>query len=254
MPAPLTLFALPCAGASAAMYLRWRRRLPSWVQIQPIELPGRGGRLHEAPEATFEGLVDLLSDELETFPSQRYALFGHSMGALLAFGIAHSLYKRKRLLPVALLISACAAPSRQDWRRYADKNTDTSLIVDLRKQNGTPEEVFESVELLSMTLSLMRTDYRVCGSFRHKKMPPLPIPMHVFGGRADEIHESKLEAWQWESSADFSLDLFEGGHFFLRQQEESFLQVLAQRLASSRTGVNQERCAVDLSHAVLNST
>jgi surfactin synthase thioesterase subunit len=224
------------------------------VQIQPIELPGRGGRLHEAPETTFEGLVDLLSDELETCPSQRYALFGHSMGALLAFGIAHSLYKRKMLLPVALLISGCAAPSRQDWRRYADKNTDTALIVDLRKQNGTPEEVFESAELLSMTLSLMRTDYRVCGSFRYKKMPPLPIPMHVFGGRADEIHESKLEEWQCESSADFSLDLFEGGHFFLRQQEETFLPVLAQRLASSRTGVNPERCAVDLSHAVLSST
>lgn len=254
MPAPLTLFALPCAGASAVMYLRWRRRLPSWVQIQPIELPGRGGRLYEAPETTFETLVDLLSAELETYPSQRYAFFGHSMGALLAFGIAHSLYKRKRLLPIALLLSACAAPSRQDWRRYADKNTDASLIVDLRKQNGTPEEVFESAELLSMTLSLMRTDYRVCGSFRYKKLTPLPIPMHVFGGRTDEIHESKLEAWQCESSADFSLDLFEGGHFFLRQQEEIFLSVLVQRLESSCGKVNQEHLAADLSHAMLSST
>jgi surfactin synthase thioesterase subunit len=253
MPAPLTLFTLPCAGASAAMYLRWRRRLPSWAQIQPIELPGRGGRLHEASEETFEALVDLLVDELEASPPQRYALFGHSMGGLLAFGIAHSLYKRKRLLPVALLISACAAPSRQDWRRYANKNTEAALIGDLRKQNGTPEEVFESDELLSMTLSLLRADYRVCGSFRYEELPPLPIPMHVFGGRADEIHESKLEAWQCESSKDFSLDWFEGGHFFLRQQEEVFLSVLEQRLARSRIEVNQERCAADLSHAVLGS-
>src|SRR5688500_7176207 len=253
MFASLTLFTLPCAGASAAMYLRWRRRLPSWVQVQPIELPGRGGRLHEAAETTFEPLVELLSDELETCPPQRYALFGHSMGALLAFGIAHSLYKRKRLLPVALLISGCAAPSRQDWRRYADKNTDESLIADRRKQDATPEEVFETADLLSMTLSLMRPDYRVCSSFRYKKMSPLPIPIHVFGGSADEIHESKLEAWQCESSADFSLDLFEGGHFFLRQQEETFLSVLAQRLASSRIDVNQERCVLDLSHAALSS-
>ncbi|MGH8685627.1 MAG: thioesterase II family protein, partial [Nitrosospira sp.] len=149
MPAPLTLFSLPCAGASAAMYLRWRRRLPSWVQMQPLELPGRGGRLHEATEKTFEALAASLCDELGTYPPQRYALFGHSMGGLLAYRIAQGLRTRLRSLPVALLISGCAAPSQQDWKRYADKEGDAALIADLRKQNGTPEEVFENPELLS---------------------------------------------------------------------------------------------------------
>src|SRR5688500_3231515 len=245
MPAPLTLFSLPCAGASAAMYLRWRRRLPSWVQIQPIELPGRGGRLNEAPERTFDALAARLCDEFEMYPPQRYALFGHSMGALLAYRIAHCLRTRKRPLPVALLLSACAAPSRQDWKRYADKDSDASLIADLRKQNGTPEEVFENPELLSMTLSLLGMDYRICASFRYKALPPLPIPIHAFGGRADEICPSRLDAWRSESAEDFSLDWFDGGHFFLRQHEEAFLPVLVQRLAGN---------AVEPLHAALTST
>ncbi len=245
MPAPLTLFSLPCAGASSAMYLRWRRRLPSWVQIQPIELPGRGGRLNEAPERSFDALAARLCDEFEMYPPQRYALFGHSMGALLAYRIAHCLQTRKRPLPVALLLSACAAPSRQDGKRYADKDSDASLIADLRKQKGTPEEVFENPELLSMTLSLLGMDYRICASFRYTELPPLPIPIHVFGGRADEICPSRLDAWRSESAADFSLDWFDGGHFFLRQHEEAFLPVLVQRLAGN---------AVEPRRAALTST
>ncbi|MDQ3186796.1 MAG: alpha/beta fold hydrolase [Pseudomonadota bacterium] len=231
MPAPLTLFSLPCAGASAAMYLRWRRRLPSWVQMQPLELPGRGGRLHEATEKTFEALAASLCDELGTYPPKRYALFGHSMGGLLAYRIAHCLRTRMRSLPAALLISGCAAPSQQDWKRYADKEGDAALIADLRKQNGTPQEVFENPELLSMTLSLLAADYRICASFRYEELPPLPIPIHVFGGRTDEIHKSRLEEWRFESAVDFSLDWFDGDHFFLRQQEEEFLPILVQRLA-----------------------
>ena len=236
MPEPLTLFSLPCAGASAVMYLRWRRRLPSWVQVNPVELPGRGGRLHEAARENFDALAADLCDELgKRLPERphRYALFGHSMGALLAYRIAHCLRSRGQSLPVALLVSACVAPSQQDWRRYADKKTDLALIAELRRQDGTPEEVFGNPELLSMTLSLLGADYRSCASFRYQELSPLPLPIHVFGGRADEIQASRLETWQKEGVGNFSLDWFEGGHFFIRQNEDAFLSALASRLAGN---------------------
>jgi surfactin synthase thioesterase subunit len=215
------------------MYLRWRRRLPSWIQVKPMELPGRGERLSEVPMESFGALAASLCDGLGPHLPGRYALFGHSMGALLACQIAHCLRARKQRLPMALLVSACAAPSRQDWKRYADKDSDASLIADLRKQDGTPEEVFENPELLSMTLGLLGADYRICASFRHQELPPLPLPIHVFGGLTDEIHVSRLEAWRLENTVNFSLDWFDGGHFFLRQHEEAFLSVLVQRLAGS---------------------
>jgi surfactin synthase thioesterase subunit len=215
------------------MYLRWRRRLPSWIQVKPMELPGRGERLSEVPMESFGALAASLCDGLGPHLPGRYALFGHSMGALLACQIAHCLRARKQRLPMALLVSACAAPSRQDWKRYADKDSDASLIADLRKQDGTPEEVFENPELLSMTLGLLGADYRICASFRHQELPPLPLPIHVFGGLTDEIHVSRLEAWRLENTVNFSLDWFDGGHFFLRRHEEAFLSVLVQRLAGS---------------------
>jgi surfactin synthase thioesterase subunit len=219
------------------MYLRWRRRLPSWVRVEPVELPGRASRLHEIPKENFDALAADLCGELERYLTEprerpeRYALFGHSMGGLLAYRVAHGLRAAGRQLPAALLVSACAAPSRQDWRRYAGRKTEASLIAELRRQNGTPEEVFGNAELLSMTLGLLGADYRACASFRHQDAPPLTLPIHVFGGRADEIQAAALEAWKREGVGCFSLDWFDGGHFFIRQNEDAFLSVLAKRLA-----------------------
>jgi surfactin synthase thioesterase subunit len=235
MPAPLTLFSLPCAGASSVMYLRWQKRLPSWIQVVPVELPGRGRRFHETPERNLDVLASLLCDELGTHLPDRYALFGHSMGGLLVYRIAQRLHAGRRPLPVALLVSACAAPSRQDWKQYADKTTHASLVAELRKQNGTAEEVFKSPELLAMTLDLLDADYRACAGFRYQRLLPLPLPIHVFGGREDEIHPDKLDAWREESTVGASVDWLDGGHFFLRRNEDAFLSVLVKRLAELRT-------------------
>lgn len=240
----LTLFCLPCAGAGSAMYLRWRRLLPSSITVQPIELPGRDSRIDELPEENYLALTECLSNELVHILSEKYAFFGHSMGALLAYGITHRLSAQKLPLPTALVVSGCAAPNRQDSERYSKIQSEAALIAELRKQAGTPEEVFDHPELLAMTLDLLAIDYRLCGSFQHVELPPLPIPIHVFGGRADEIEAAKLDDWRLAGAQAFTLDWFEGGHFFLRQSEEVFLHTLVKRLTESLSGVPHEASEV----------
>lgn len=219
------------------MYLRWRRLLPSWVTVEPLELPGRGSRLDEPAQESYAALTALLCDEIASALPERYAFFGHSMGALLAYGITQGLHARQLPLPEALLVSGCAAPGSQDSARYHRIQGEAALIADLSKQGGTPQAVFNSPELLAMTLDLLRTDYQVCGSFRYERLPPLPLPIHGFGGRADEIAAAKLSDWRLESARQFTLDWFDGGHFFLRQSEEWFIHTVKKRLAESRMGV-----------------
>ncbi len=243
MPKPLTLFCLPCAGASATMYFRWRRLLPSWITLQPVELPGRGSRMDELPQESYAALITCLGDEIASILPERYAFFGHSMGGLLAYGITHGLSARGLPLPVALLVSSCAAPNRQDSERYTKIQGEAALIADLRKQAGTPEEVLNHPELLTMTLDLLAKDYRVCGSFQHRELPLLPISINVFGGHADEIEPSKLNDWRLVGTQMFTLDWFEGGHFYFRQSEKKFLSVLVKRLAESVIGRFYETCA-----------
>lgn len=237
MSVQLTLYCLPCAGASAIMYLRWKKLLPSWVEVVPVELPGRGMRLSENPKDNYLALTELLSDEIALAAPKRYALFGHSMGALLAYGVTQKLQRLHKEPPAALLVSGCAAPARQDSEYYHKIRTEAALIDDLNQQGGTPEEVFNSPELLAMTLDILRVDYQVCESFQYTPQTPLPIPIHCFGGKADAIGAESLSIWWQESSRTFTLDWFDGGHFFLRQESEAlFLQVLAKRLLESHSG------------------
>lgn len=231
-----TLYCLPCAGASATMYFRWRRLLPSWVTLKPIELPGRGHRLNELPQENFATLTRILCEEIALTRSERFAVFGHSMGALLAFGITQNLHKRNLPLPEALLISACPAPVCHENDRYQKLQTESDLIAELNKQGGTPREVFDNSELLGMTIELLRLDYRVCGSFQYSQSASLPVPIYGFAGRSDAIEVSRLNGWQLESTKTFTLDWFDGGHFFLRQSEEWFMHILKKRLAQIEMG------------------
>ena len=232
----VSLLCLPCAGASATMYLRWRRLLPHWIRIVPVELPGRGSRSAESLVRDYDSLVAQICAEQSEAMRGNFAIFGHSMGALLAYGIACRLREMGLALPMALLASGTSAPGRRDPARFAGKTDDASLIADLRKQGGTPEEVFASAELMRITLDVLGADYRVCEGFRHSAEAPLPMPLHVFAGRDDDIEAERIRAWSAEAGGVFTLDWFDGGHFFIRQQETAFLAALSQRLGQVVAG------------------
>jgi surfactin synthase thioesterase subunit len=226
----LKLLCLPCAGASATMYLRWKRQLPAWIEVHPVELPGRGERLGEPLIDDFETQVVRLCEEQATQMRGDFVLFGHSMGALLAYGMAARLRDVGRPQPRMLFISGSAAPSMRDSQSLADFDSDKALIADLRQQGGTPEEVFESPELLRLTLDVLAADYRLCRSFRYRSGSPFDYPLKALAGLDDDIEKVRLEAWQREAGGAFSLNWFEGGHFFIRQQQTQVLMTIERAL------------------------
>lgn len=234
MSAPITLLCLPNAGGSSAMYQRWKRLLPDWISVMPLELPGRGRRSSQALICDYSAMVTRLCSEYLLLPQRTYALFGHSMGGLLAYGMAQRLRQLgESRAPRALLVSATAAPTRRG--PLISNLDDESLIAEMRRQGGTPQEAFASTELMQMVLPLMRADYQVCASFRaDAQNRPLDIPLHVFAGRADINTPRQMEAWRAETQSAFSLDWFEGGHFYLRaeRQERQLMCALERLLAS----------------------
>lgn len=220
--APLQLFCLPYAGASATAYLRWRRLLPAEIGLVPLEPPGRGARLDEPLLRDFEALAEEMANVLCRQRERRagaYVLFGHSMGGLLAWRLCHLLRERGHALPQRLMVSGCAAPIRRDPGRLAALRGDAALSADLRKHGGTPEAVFADAELLRLTLDVLDADYRVCESFRRGDVPALPVPVHVFAGLHDPITPADLHAWSIETRAGHTLDWFAGGHFFLHDSQ-----------------------------------
>jgi len=227
----IDLYCLPCAGASATMYLRWRRLLPNWIKVVPVELPGRGMRMGEPYSESYHELIELICDDIAHRLPERWALFGHSMGALLAFGVASRLREKGLSLPMILFASGSAAPSRRDVERIPDTDDNTALVNELRKQGGTPQEVFDSAELLQLTLNTLRSDYRICKSYRHTPAEPFSFPITAFAGRQDDIELDRVEAWWDETEQGFSLHWFEGGHFFIKDKEEHVLRTIEKHLA-----------------------
>jgi len=186
---------------------------------------------------SFDPLVRQLTEELAPKLPSNYAFFGHSFGALLAYGCAHGLKERGLPSPVALLAACCSAPSARDRERYARLTSDEALIGELRKLNGTPPALFEHPELLRLTIDVLGADFAACASFHYEKRAPLEADIHVFGGRDDAIEEASLAAWRLESAGSTTLEMFDGGHFFIREREAEFLArihgALADVIASS---------------------
>ncbi len=231
MSAVLTLFCLPYAGASAMGYARWRRSAPAWLDIRPLELPGRGSRASE-PLAT--DLVDLaaqLARELRGETWRPYALFGHSMGSLLAFELACALRAQGLPPPQALLVSGGAAPGMRDYLRFRNPMSDEQLLAELGALQGTPDEALQDPELMRLALPVLRADFLLCGRYRFQPTAPLQCPLHVLAGSQDKACEAQLLAWRKLAAVGFSLKLFDGGHFFIQSQERAVLAHLAECLA-----------------------
>ncbi|AUA32694.1 thioesterase [Pseudomonas sp. SGAir0191] len=233
----INLLCLPYSGASAMVYSRWRRALPAWLQVRPVELPGRGARMAEALHTDMQGLARQLAQEQRLATSTPYALLGHSLGALLAFELAHELQALGCPPPLALFACGTAAPTRRedyDGQRWREPKSDTELIDELRELQGTPEQVLANDELMSLTLPILRADFLLCGTYAYRQRPALGCPLHVLGGEEDRASREQLQAWQHETQRTFSLQMFPGGHFFIHDHEPGVLAALTSALEPLR--------------------
>jgi surfactin synthase thioesterase subunit len=243
----LRLYCLPYSGASAMVYVRWRRALPDWLQVCPLELPGRGMRMDEPLQRDIKALAAQLAQEISRDPHTPYALFGHSLGGLLAFELAHALNVRNLPAPLALFASGTAGPASRDVSEYAVEKTDEQLIARLRELQGTAEEALANPELMQLMLPILRADFLLCGSFSYGERQPLGMPIHVFGGKQDSVRADQLLDWQLEAASGFSLDLFDGHHFFIVQHESAVLRCLRryaeEHLTRWRNGATRQLAA-----------
>ena len=233
----LNLLCLPYSGASAMVYSRWRRKLPAWLHVRPVELPGRGARMGEPLQTDMQALARQLAAEQREAAAAPYALLGHSLGALLAFELAHELQALGCPPPVALFACGTAAPTRRedyDGKNWRDPKTDDELRNELRELNGTPEEVLANAELMSLTLPILRADFLLCGRYAYRQRPTLACPLHVLGGEDDRASEAQLLAWGKETQGAFTLRMFPGRHFFIHDHEDRVLAALAESLTLHR--------------------
>lgn len=227
----LRLFCLPPAGGGALLFRGWAGRLPG-VEVCLVQLPGRETRRQESLFTHWEPLVRALAAGLEPWLDRPFALFGHSMGALLGFELARWLRRTEQREPEALLVSGRNAPRRPWGLPRLSRLSDDALVLWLRRLGGTPREVLEDPDIRRAILPVIRADMAVCESYAYQPEAPLSCPITVFGGLQDPHTDLQgLEAWREECAHGFAARCFAGDHFFLRSAEDELLSALARDLA-----------------------
>jgi medium-chain acyl-[acyl-carrier-protein] hydrolase len=234
MPAETTLFCFPYSGASAAFFRAWINRIPA-VEVYPVDLPGHGARISEPLFTIITPLVEAVATSILPVLRPPYAFFGHSMGALVAYELARTLVARRHSAPVHLFVSGHGAPHLEDPEPPIHNLPEDEFIQKIQGMNGTAEKLFEHPELRAMFLPILRADFTICETYRHRPGPLLPCPITALGGIGDpSVPRAALEAWREHSAAAFKVHLFPGDHFYLKQPPAALMEILARELIGVR--------------------
>ncbi|MEE1942547.1 alpha/beta fold hydrolase [Streptomyces sp. TRM 70361] len=218
------LVCLPYAGGTPSAYRGWDGHLGDRVRVVPVLLPGRGLRLHEAPYTRMVPLAADLATALTahgiTGRPGGYALFGHSMGALLAYEVACVLRERGEPGPRHLFVSGSRAPHLYGDRAdhaLADDGL-RRFVRDLGGLGGTdPGGVGGAY--LERRLPVLRADLTVCDTYRWRPRGPLGCPMTAFSASDDPLAgPGEVEAWRAYTTGSFLRRHLPGGHFFLLRE------------------------------------
>jgi medium-chain acyl-[acyl-carrier-protein] hydrolase len=218
--ARLRLWCLPFAGGGAAGWNPWGARLAGAAEIAGLRPPGRESRLREPPATRWRPLVEQLLAEMAPHLGRKYALAGHSLGAMLAFELARAAREGGHPGPAALIVSGARAPGSP--RREPDLHglPDAEFIEELdRRYQGIPPGVRSEPELLALLLPVMRADLTVFETYEYAAGAPLSVPVLALGGETDP-HVSRGEALAWggHTTGRFEAEFFPGGHFFIQSE------------------------------------
>lgn len=230
----MRLFCFPYAGGGASIFHFLTKQPVSDIEICPVQLPGREGRLAEAPFDSLEELLPPLYQAL--LPSLKegpYAFFGHSMGALISFELTRLIRQKGQIAgPAHLFVSGHRAPQLPSPKPPLHALPDPQLIEELRKLNGTPQEVLDHPELLQILLPLIRADFALCETYVYRPEPLLSCPISAFGGLQDyEIPRESILAWREQTGGPFRAHFFAGDHFFLHKEQSNVQTVLLATLS-----------------------
>nr|WP_308457917.1 alpha/beta fold hydrolase [Streptomyces sp. SM11] len=226
--APVRLVCFPHAGGSASYYFPVSKALSSVADVQVLQYPGRQDRLAVPFTESMDELADTVTAVLRQRPDLPLALFGHSMGATLAFEVAARL-EREGVDLLGFFASGRRAPASV-VDEQVHSASDAQLISHVKKLSGN--NALDDPDIADMVLPAIRSDYRSTETYRYRPGTRLTCPLYALTGDNDP-QVSPVEAREWGeyTTGPFEMEVFEGGHFFFDTAPREPLDYMARRLA-----------------------
>lgn len=215
--APWQLFCFAHAGGGPSFFRPWQATLAPEIAIRPVLLPGRERRLDESPFRHVAQLIEPLCAALEPHLNRPYALFGHSMGAVVAYEAARRFSDGSAAGPACLLVSGRRAPGLAGHRRRLSGLPDDEFLAEVARLNGTPPEVLGEPELLAMLLPALRADFELAETYQPLPGGRLRCPVVAYLSVSDpDVDQAAMLGWQDVTTGEFTMRVFSGDHFYLK--------------------------------------
>jgi medium-chain acyl-[acyl-carrier-protein] hydrolase len=227
----MRLFCFPFAGGGARAFQAWPDHLPPDVEFWVAQFPGREGRFKEPAYTRLADLVADLIGAIAPHTDVPHAMFGHSMGALVAFTLARELRRAGLRGPELLLVSGRRAPQCRDTDPPIHALPEKAFLEEIRALNGTPEAILQNDELLRLLIPVLRADFAVCETYEYVSEAPLDCPIVAFGGDEDpDVSREDLVAWSEQTTSSSSHRMFPGDHFYLLDEFVPVLKEISRHL------------------------
>ncbi|BCB89727.1 GNAT family N-acetyltransferase [Phytohabitans suffuscus] len=215
--APVQVVCLPNAGAGPSMYSRWAAAFGDRGEVVAVALPGRESRSSEPVATDLNALARRIAVALLSTLDRPYVLFGHSMGALLAYTIAQVLPAVGGTAPLRLVMSA-ARPPDLSLPAAAATDGDDDLVASLRELGGMPEEILAHPDLLEVLLDPLRIDLAAVTAFQPLPGPPPSCPVALVAGTGDtHAPPAVVAGWRRFLTGAAPVYALPGNHFYLRE-------------------------------------
>lgn len=228
----MNLFCLPYAGSSATIYNSWKKLLHESITLHPIELPGRGIRFSEPAQQNINDLVEILLPKIvEKTKRERFSFFGHSLGGLLAYALSSELHTQYGIYPEHIFFSASNPPHVKCDTSFREDMTDQEFTQMIYEMGGTADELITNEQLWKLFFPIIKADFLVINSFEHEKVSEkIMCDFTILAGREDKHVLKDLSEWDYMAGGSYKTILFDGGHFFLKDNAHEITNIINQTI------------------------
>jgi len=229
------LYCIPYAGGSANMYNSWASDLADHIELCPIELAGRGHRMTEPKYENLEEAVnDIFNQIVNDISENDYAIFGHSLGALLSYEVTQKIKDAGLKPPSNIFFSGRKpphSPVREKWSTLNPADFESKIL----SLGGTPPEFFKYPELKQIFIPLLRSDFSLSETVIDRpEIIPLDSDVTVFIGENEGISYDIAQGWHDYTVKQCEVKYLPGDHFFILNQKEAILDIINKKVSSSK--------------------
>ena len=227
----ITLLCLPYAGANAYTYRKFREHHDERIAIRAFDLPGHGKFLRKAPLTSIADMADYLFEQVRNLLGQPYAIYGHSMGTLIAYALSQKIRQANLPMPAHLFLSGRQGPAigatQKDWHLLPQQK----FIDKVKTYGGLPDLIAQEKELMDLFVPILKADFQAVSGYRYdEREEPLDVPVTVLMGLEEDYTFEEALDWQRITSRKLIAKQFPGNHFFIFEHLPEIGRIISRTL------------------------